>query len=196
MTTSTKPWVQKGEAIKLPIKMPDGEIITAEIPQWKTPWNHDTDLEARRTGTYNDEPSLTKQEFKEETDINVILERFMRGGDAPPPVLPEHFMDLTQRPTYFDVAQRIAEANKTFYMLDAETRAKHLNDPNRWADEVVQATNRGDKAALEALGIEVHLKPQEDAKATTSPAGGSPPPEIAKAPSEAPKGAPKTDSGN
>lgn len=163
--------------------MPDGEIREYQMPQFKTPWNHDTDFESERTATYCPEGSKTKQEFKEESDINVILERFMRGGDGPPPVLPEHFLDLTGRTTYYDMATKIADANKTFYMLDAETRANHLNDPNRWADAVVKATEEGDKDELRALGLDVPYptapptpptapiapKPPEEAKKTETP---------------------------
>lgn len=143
------------------IKMPDGEIVNATLPVWKTPYNHNTDIEARRTGTYNDEPSLTKQEFKEEADINVIMERFTRGGQLPPPVLPEHFLDLAERPTYFDTQQRLAEANTTFYMLPAELRAKHLNDPARWADAVVKAVEAKDGDAILELGLSLKQMPQE-----------------------------------
>lgn len=181
--------------MKQRITMPDGELIEKDLPVWKTPYNHDTDLEARRTGTYNDEESLTKQEFKDDADINIIMERFLRNGSLPPPVLPEHFLDLSERPTYFDTQQRLAEASKTFYMLDAQLRAKHLNDPNRWADAVVKAVDTNDREALRALGVEVPPeKPQEPAK-PTSPVPGAAPPDTATAAPGAPPGPPKSDSG-
>jgi len=137
------------------IKMPDGELVENKTPQWKTPFNHDTDFESERTGLYCRDPSLTKQEFKEDADINVILERFMRGGDLPPPVLPEHFADTSGKTTYFEMASKVAIANKVFYELDAKKRAEHLNDPTRWADAVVKATEAKDADALEQLGIDV-----------------------------------------
>lgn len=181
--------------MKRKFQMPDGEIREHEMPEFKTPYNHDRDFESERTGLFCKDPSLTKQEFKEESDINVILERFMRGGDAPPPVLPEHFMDLTGRTNYFDMATKIAEANRIFYLLDARTRAEHLNDPTRWADAVVKATETGDRDGLRALGLDVPPeKPQEPPEGRSKP-GATPAPDKPIAASEAPKGAPKTDSG-
>lgn len=182
--------------MKQKLTLPDGEIVEKDRPVWKTPFNHDTDFEAYLFGTYNDEPSLTKQEFKEEADINVIMERFLRNGTLPPPVLPEHFLDLAERPTYFDTATRLAEANAVFYRLDAKLRAEHLNDPARWADAVVQAVDANDREAIKALGIEVPEKPQEKPEAGKSPvpSGGSSTPLANGAPA-APPGPQQTDSG-
>lgn len=177
--------------MKQKFNMPDGEIVDREMPQWKTPYNHDREFESDRTGLYCKDPSLTKQEFKEETDINVILERFTRSGEPPPMVLPEHFMDLTERTNYFDMARQIAVANEKFYLLPAATRAEFQNDPTRWADAVVQAVHLGDREYLAELGIDAPERPQA---ADPSP-GATPAPEETKKPSEAPKGAPKSDSG-
>lgn len=149
--------------------MPDGELRTEQMPQFKTPWNHDTNFESQRTAIYCNDPSLTKQEFKEDADINVLIERFMRGGDLPPPVLPEHFTDLSGRPTYFEMQTKVAEANATFYKLDAELRAEHGNDPTRWADAVVKAVEAKDGDKLLKLGLTLEaIKPQ-------TPEGGTPP---------------------
>jgi len=175
--------------------MPDGEIVEREVPLWKTPFNHDTNFESERTGLFCKDPSLTKQEFKEESDINVILERFQRGGDLPPPVLPEHFTDLSERPTYFDIQSRLAQANTAFYQLNAKIRSEHLNDPARWADAVVAATNAQDGDALLRLGLTLEAEKPQTAKEPRSPPTGTPAAGNGEKPSEAPKGAPKSDTG-
>lgn len=174
--------------MKTKLLMPTGDTITADMPEFKTPHNHDTRLESQRTAIYFRDPSLTKQEFVEETDINVILERFMKTGQPPPLTLPEHFLDVTNRSTYYDFAQAAAEANHLFYMLPAKQRAEFLNDPTRWADAVVQAVEAGDKDTLRNLGIAVNEKPQEPTSAT--PAGGGTP-----APSSADKASAASKSG-
>lgn len=172
------------------ITMPDGEIREGTLPIWKTPWNHNTNLESERTGTYCPEESLTKQEFKEETDINVILQRFMRTGEPPPMPLPEHFTDITGRTSYYEMQSKIATANESFYLLNAQKRAEFQNDPTRWADAVVQAVEYGDRERLGELGIDVPPeRPQELAKAT--PAGGDTP--APKAPPAAPAAPPAGD---
>lgn len=183
--------------------MPTGELAERDMPQWKTPFNHDTNFESDRTATYCADPSLTKQEFVEEQDINTILERLAKTGEIPAIVLPEHFMDLSGRTDYFTMASKIADTNRLFYMLPAATRSEFLNDPARWADAVVQATEAGDADMLEALGIElteerkaaVARKPPEKAEAGTSPPGGTPASDSTKASQAAPKGDPKSESG-
>lgn len=141
--------------MKQKFQMPTGETVEKDMPQWKTPWNHDTNFESDRTALYCDDESLAKQEFKDECDINIILKRFTRTGEAPPIVLPEHFADLTTRTSYYELSTKIAQANELFYELPAEKRATFLNDPNRWADAVVQATEAGNADRLEALGVDL-----------------------------------------
>lgn len=154
-------------------------------PYFKTPWNHDTDAESLRTATTCSDPSLTKQEFKDETDINVILDRFMKTKELPPMALPEHFLDLSGRKTYFEMASQVAEANEKFYLLDADTRAQFQNDPTKWADAVVSATEHGDRKALREMGIDVPDEPAEPRDPPTGTPAVAPvekPPEAAKTP--------------
>lgn len=166
--------------------MPTGDTIEKEMPLWKTPWNHDRDFESERTATFTPEDSLTKQEFKEEVDINVLLDRFLKTGQPPPIVMPEDFADLTGRTSYFDMASRTAEVNELFYLLPAKERAEHLNDPARWADAVVLAYEHGNVAALNKLGIAATEKPQEPK--TPDPLGsGTPADKTGQTASAAPK---------
>lgn len=166
--------------MKQKVTMPSGEIVEKDLPVWKTPYNHDTNFESDRTSLYCKDPAKTKQEFRDETDINVIINRFMKTGEPPPIALPEHFMDLSQRTTYFDMASRVAEANKLFYELPATKREEFQNNPNLWADAVVKATNQGDYKTLEELGLEVPERPEvPDIQLKETP--------------EAPKGAPQSD---
>lgn len=145
---------------KQKFEMPDGEIIEKDMPVWKTPWNHDTNFESDRTALFCADDSLTKQEFKEETDINNILDRFMRNNEPPPIPLPEHFGDTTVNETYHQMQNRLAEASAMFYRLPADSRAEHLNDPTRWADAVVKAVENNDVERLARLGIDATRKPQ------------------------------------
>lgn len=163
--------------------MPDGEIIEKDMPAFKTPYNHDRDFESERTAYYSTEPSLTKQEFKDECDINIILQRFMRTGEPPPITLPEHFGDLTTRLTYFEASLAMAEANALFYKLPPNLRAEHLNDPNRWADAIMVALEKGDVDTLKANGIDVERKAPETASPGTPPSGGTPAPAASGTPS-------------
>jgi len=177
--------------MKQKFTMPTGDIVEKEMPMWKTPYNHDTNFESDRTALYCADPSLTKQEFKDEADINVILERFMRTREAPPITTPEDFTDLTGRTTYYDMASRVAEANKLFYELPATKRYIFQNDPTRWADAVVQATEAGDRDAMIELGLDVPPAPPTPLQPTN--ATGSPPAPVAVG--NGPPGAVNTPSG-
>lgn len=170
--------------------MPDGQIITRDFPQWKTPWNHDTNFESDRTALYCKDESLTKQEFKDETDINIILQRFLRTGEPPPMPLPEHFADTSGKTSYFEMASKVAEANDRFYLLPAEKRAEFANDPNRWADAVVTAVETNNRDQLAELGFEI---PPPTATGTPpAPGEASPAPTAPTAPVAPPTGAPST----
>lgn len=138
--------------------MPDGEVLTKDFPQFKTPYNHDTNFESDRTALYCKDPSLTKQEFVEEADINNILKRFLKTGEPPPMALPEHFVDTTTKLDMFEMQSRLAEANEMFYRLPADKRAAQQNDPARWADAVIQAATKGDGDALDELGIDTRAE--------------------------------------
>lgn len=169
-----------------------GEVlaVTAEpVLFFKTPYNHDRDAESARVATVNDEPSLTKQEFKDETDINVLLERFMKNNEPPPAPLPEHFMDLTGRTTYFEMHSKMAEAKDAFYQLDPKIRYQYQNDPSKWADDVVRTIENGDLKGLEKMGISLPEKPKEPGTPTGGAPAPVPPAGAPSAPITAPSGA-------
>lgn len=175
--------------MKQKFEMPDGEIVEKDFPAFKTPYNHDTNFESDRTAFYDTEPSATKQEFKEDADINVIINRFLKTGQPPPIALPEHFGDLTTRLTYFEAASAQAEAHALFYTLPPALRAEHLNDANRWADTVMVALEKGDRNTLIANGIAVPPENPQEPTSGRPPAVGTPAAAAAKAASEGtPKG--------
>lgn len=179
--------------VKQKFLMPDGELVEKDMPQWKTPWNHDTNFESDRTALFCKEPSLTKQEFKDECDINVILERFLKTGEPPAMTLPEDFADISERRTYMEIAEQFAEARSLFYGLPAGTRESCNNDPAFWADQVVKAMDKRDGDRLNELGVAIpermaaKLPPQPEPP--KQPEGGTPAPSGNKEAPSASKGA-------
>lgn len=163
----------------------DGEIIDTNCDEcvvfFKTPYNHDRDAEAKRTALYCKDPSLTDQSFKEEVDINTIIERVMQGQELPVS-LPEHFGDQAAIPTLYEARSRIAENNATFYNLAPDIRAEFLNDPGRWEDQVRKDLAAGNLANLDRMGLDtgnwiVQARPKPPEAAT---GGVSNPPETPK----------------
>lgn len=173
--------------------MPDGETVEKDMPQWKTPWNHDTNFESDRTALYCNDRTLTKQEFKDETDINNIINRFLKTGEPPAMAIPEHFVDATTQLTYLEMQERLAEANANFYQLPPNIRAEYLNSPERWADAAMKALEQADGERLRKMGIDINFQqqkppePQQKPPEPSTPTGGSPAPVPAAGASEAPK---------
>lgn len=170
-----------------------GEVLATEVtvamPLWKTPYNHDRDAESARVALRCNDPSLTKQEFKDDSDINVILDRFLKTQEPPPMALPEHFTDLTGRTSYFEMASKIAEANQMFYRLPPDIRQEFANDPAQWADAVNTAIETDDGDRLLDLGVEAQIKtraPQEPPQPPNPPAG-TPAADLEKEPSKGSK---------
>lgn len=140
----------------------DGEIVDINcedcvigvMPFWKTPHNHNTNNESDRTATTCKETSLTDQSFKQEADINFIMEQYGKGK-APNIVLPEHFGDAFAIPTLLEARTRIAQNNATFHSLAPEIREEFLNDPARWEERVIKDVADGNLDDLERMGIDM-----------------------------------------
>lgn len=81
-------------------------------------------------GTINDEPSLTQQQYAEETDINFIMKRYTTTGLLPLGTTDTgtygDFSEVTDYRAALDIIQR---AQDQFAELEAHVRARFLNDP-------------------------------------------------------------------
>ena len=58
-----------------------GEVIMLFI---RTPYNYDTDKISQNTGLDCGPETKTQQQFRDEVDINTIVERFGVTGELPP----------------------------------------------------------------------------------------------------------------
>lgn len=175
--------------MKQKFTMPTGEIVEKDFPIFKTPFNHDTNFESDRTGTLCREESMTKQEFRDEVDINTIINRFLKTGEPPPMPLPEHFVDITSRLSFKEISEELAAANAAFYKLPARIREQSNNSPSTWADNVAKAIRKRDGEALQELGLSIDVRAPEEPDQPATPSGGTPAPEPQKGAPSAPKGA-------
>ncbi|WNK12873.1 MAG: internal scaffolding protein [Microvirus sp.] len=86
------------------------------------------------TGLKCEDKSLTQQSGKDDADINVIVERYMRTGVAPQiamPPLSEEFHEIFDFRTAMDT---VLEAKRSFDALPANVRYKFKNDPAEFVD--------------------------------------------------------------
>lgn len=131
-----------------------------------------------RTATVVDlekEPSLTKQEFADECDINTIMARFAKTGEilhvsqSSP-----RYGDFSSVPDYQTALHIVQDAEASFASLPSKIRDRFHNDPAEFLDFVSDPKN---EAELTELGIL------------------SPPPPLAEDPApEAPEPAPESSS--
>lgn len=121
---------------------------------------YDADARSDQSALVCPEESLTHQEFAEESDINVIIDRFGIGEN---PIEAQQWVtnvDIADAPnTYMDVMNQLNEARDQFMSLPAKVRSQFDNDPGRFVD-FVSDPNNGEE--LVRLGLAT-VRPVEPA---------------------------------
>lgn len=89
-------------------------------------------------------PSMTRQEFKDECDINTIMAQYDGYLSDPMRSLREPmYVDLTSMPdNLVDAMAILNEASAAFYRLPAVVRREFDNDPVAWADFAADPANK------------------------------------------------------
>lgn len=127
--------------------------------------------------------SQTKQEFKTESDINVIVARAMRG-QAPTWLntkVPQ-YSDVSGVPDLHSAYEMISQAEESFMTLPAALRRELGNDPAN----ITQLTR--DMATRHGL-LKSPPQPLESSPEATGGPGGGTPPETQQKPSKGKKSA-------
>jgi len=125
----------------------------------RTPYNYDTDAASNESGLACEEPSLAQQHFKEECDINTILQKFSITGILPEAPLSPRYGDFSGIGDYHTALNRVIAAQEEFEALPAQIRARFDNDPAKLIDFLDDEANRPEaedlglveKAAAEAV---------------------------------------------
>lgn len=128
----------------------------------RTPYNYDTNQVSDETGLRCDDPSLTQQQFKEEADINTIVDRFLKTGVLPTPDRMPQYVDFEGVFDYQSAMNMVRAADEAFMRMDAKVRARFNNSPQDFL-EFFSNPDNADEAIR--LGLAVP-KPSFVAKAT------------------------------
>lgn len=80
------------------------------------------------------DPSLAQQSFKDEVDINLLLEKFKVTGQLPPGVRLPQYGDFTGVSDYASAMKVVLRAQDDFMKLPAEIRSRFGNDPQAFLD--------------------------------------------------------------
>jgi phage internal scaffolding protein len=80
------------------------------------------------------DPSLTQQQFSEDADINVLLQRFRVTGQLPPGGIQPVFGDFSQAIDFRSASDAILKAQRSFMELPATIRARFSHDPGAFLE--------------------------------------------------------------
>lgn len=132
------------------------------------------------------EHGRTKQSFKDECDINVIMRRFEQTGELP----------LNQRPMLFGdcpdldfqgAMQTVVEAKERFLALPSAIRDRFANDPQRLLNFINDERNRDEAIALGLVRKAVEASPGGQATPVQAPPAPSQPAPTSQAPGATPQ---------
>ena len=107
----------------------------------RAPYNYDMDLASDKHGLKCDDPSLTQQQFKEESDINTIVDRFMKSGVLPTPVNMPQYMDYEGVFDFQSAMNVVRQADENFMRMDAKIRARFNNSPQEFLQFFAEPEN-------------------------------------------------------
>lgn len=121
------------------------------VPFFRTPYNYDRDLASDESGLRCDDPSLAKQQFREEADINTIVERFNLTGQLPDNVRLPSYGDFLGVGDYHTAMLAVRAAAEDFMALPAALRARFGNDPAQFVDFCSDESNTEEARKLGLL---------------------------------------------
>lgn len=136
----------------------------------------------------SEKPSRTKQSFKDATDINAIMRKYLVSGVVPTlnPAAPM-FGDFTDVGDYHSCLVRVRNAEAAFLELPSHVRDAVGNDPEQLLALVTDPERRAEAEELglfekAAAVVEAPVEPLEPAVAPPAAPGGPPAPAQPAAP--------------
>lgn len=130
----------------------------------RSPFNYDTDEASQESGLVCPEDTKTKQSFKEQSDINTIVNTFMKTGVMPESVSMPRYGDFSEAMDYQTALNLVMQAEDAFMELPAQLRARFENDPGQLLAFLEDDANRAEAEALglvQAKAIEPAAEPTE-----------------------------------
>lgn len=94
------------------------------------------------------EVSRTQQQFKDDTNINVILAKWVRTGAMPQAARLPQYGDFVGPDSYMDALSIVHEADKHFDSLSGKVRARFANDPSKFLEFMSDECNREEAIEL------------------------------------------------
>lgn len=133
-----------------------------DTPFLRAPFNYDRDAASTESGLLCEDRSLAQQQFREECDINTIVERFGISGELPSDVRAPQYGDFTEVVDYHTALNVVRASQEAFDALPARVRARFHNDPSEMLEFV---DDEGNRPEAERLGlVDKHPPPIDPAE--------------------------------
>ena len=129
----------------------------------RTPYNYDVDQVSNETGLRCLVDSLTQQQFKDESDINTIVDRFLKSGVLPTAASMPQYVDYEGVFDFQSAMNVVKAADDNFMRLDAKVRARFNNSPQAFLEFFANPDNAEEAVRL---GLAVPKAPSAVAQAT------------------------------
>ena len=117
-------------------------------PFIRSAFNYDMDAASNESALVCSDPSLTQQQFAAESDINNIVDTFMKTGHLPDPVSMPQYVDYEGVFDFQSAMNVIRQADENFMRMDAKIRARFHNSPQEFLDFFADPANRGEAVRL------------------------------------------------
>lgn len=137
-------------------------VPVLELPMLRTPYNYDRELASEVSGLLCADPSLTQQQFKEETDINTIVERFGLTGELPKDLKVPQSGDFLDVVDFHSAMNIVRKAEESFMEMPADVRDRFGNDPGKFLAFVHDDKNREEAKKLGILVPDVVPPPKAE----------------------------------
>lgn len=103
------------------------------------------------------EESLTKQEFVDECDINIMMARYQVTG-VPPEVAVGRYGDFVGAPDFLEAQNMLVAARQQFDSLPSSVRDRFANDPARFLTFIHDEKNLDEAEKLGLLSVEANAR--------------------------------------
>lgn len=117
-------------------------------PFIRSAYNYDMDEESLKSGLHCKDKTLAQQQFRDEVDINTIVERFGLTGQMPTDIREPSYGDYTGIFDYQSAMNVVVEARQAFMELPAKIRARFHNDPQEILEFLDDENNRDEAVKL------------------------------------------------
>lgn len=133
--------------------------------------------------SFKDDPGKTKQEFIDDSNINVIVKRWLKGQFVPLQNAQPLYGDFSNVDDYLTAVNNVRQAQAEFDALPSAIRNRFQNDPAQLISFLADPNNQAEaeEIGLVDKGVPINTPPDgggAPVPANTESGGDSPPPPV------------------